>query len=86
MEPRRVKMEKIQIDSGKYGYIMRESSDVQFKIAHATVVVANEDGERNRLFRIDLAIKMVQMSDAEIKMVEAMIEEELDLQDLAIEL
>ena len=75
----------IEIDSGKYGYIMRQQSDVQHKIAHATVVVANEDGERNRLFRIDLAIKMVQMSDAEKTMVEALIEEEVDLSDLAIE-
>ena len=75
----------IQIDSGKYGHILRAQGDVQHKIARGTIALANEDGERNRLLRIDLAIKMVQMSDAEIKLVEAMIEEELDLQDLAIE-
>ncbi len=73
------------IDNGKYGHITRQNSDIQYKIMLANLAIANEDGERNRLLRYQLAMKLVQMSKSEITLVEKLVEEDIDLTDQAIE-
>ena len=75
----------MELDSGKYGHIVRKQADVQHKILQATIAVANEDGERNRLLRIQLAVELIRLSKAERKLIEVDIQEELDLTDRAIE-
>jgi len=75
----------MDIDSGKYGHITRRQGDIQHKLMHATVAQANEEGERNKLLRIQVAMDLIKLSDADKAKIEDMIGEELDLEDSAIE-
>ena len=74
-----------EIESGKYGEVFRINCDIQYKTMLAQVALANEDGERNRLLRIQLAIDLQRLSPEEIKCVETMIQSDIDLTDAAIE-
>lgn len=83
MEPRRVT--NMELDSGKYGHILRKNADVQHKILQATVALSNEDGERNRLLRIQLAMELIKMNEIDKIKVQDLIEEDIDLTDQAVE-
>ncbi len=68
---------------GKYDHILTKVADVQYKILLATLAVANEGTERNRLKRIELAMKVIKLDPGEKMRVEVIIEEDLDLEDQA---
>lgn len=74
-----------EVCKGKYGKILLQTADTTYKQMQATVALANEDGERNRLLRIQLAIELAQMSEEQKYKVEQLIQDDLNLVDLSIE-
>ena len=74
----------MNLDIGKYGEIIKMPGDIQYKILVATIAVANEDGERNRLLRIQLGLELLKKNVSEKKLLEAMLQAEIDLTDQAI--
>ncbi len=66
---------------GKYDSILGKVADVQYKILLATLANANEANERNRLHRMDLAIKALNLDPQQKMKVEVEIEEDFDLSD-----
>ena len=68
---------------GKYDHILTKTADVQYKILLATLAVANEGTETNRLKRIELAMKAIKLDSSEKMRIETYIEEDLDLEDQA---
>lgn len=65
----------------KYDHILTKVGDIQYKILYAALAEANELSERNRLLRIDLAIKIVKLNPEEKMRVEAEIQEDLYLEE-----
>ncbi len=65
----------------KYDHILAMQGDIQYKILYAELAEANELNERNRLLRIDLAIKIVKLNPEEKMRVEAEIQEDLYLEE-----
>ncbi len=65
----------------KYDHIMTQKGDIQYKVMMAQIATSNELNERNRLLRIDLAIKIVNLNPEQKMRVEAEIQEDLYLEE-----
>ena len=70
---------------GRYDNILKVNGDIQYKILYATIAVANEDNERNRLLRFRIALMMQKMSTSEISLAEKLVQEDFDLTDQTAE-
>lgn len=70
---------------GNYDHILGKNADVYYKTLITELAKANEMAERNRLKRIELAIKVVDLPKDKKDIIEAHLGEELDLSDLAAE-
>ena len=70
---------------GRYDNILKVNGDIQYKILYATIAVANENNERNRLLRFRIALMMQKMSTSEISLAEKLVQEDFDLTDQTAE-
>ena len=66
---------------GKYDHILTKQADIQYKLLFAELAVANEANEANRLKRIELAMKLVDLPATLKTRIEAELQEDLDLED-----
>lgn len=68
---------------GKYDRIIAKQGDATFKILQTRIALANEKSEQNRLKRIELALATYNLDKTKINLIEAALEEDLDLSDQA---
>lgn len=66
---------------GEYDHILAKKEDEQFKFLSVRIAQANEAYQANYLKRIELAILLAGKSSAERTVIEAELDQELDLTD-----
>ena len=64
-----------------YDHILVKQGDIQYKILMAEIAKANEIHERNRLKRIELAMKVISLPTSDVAQIEGQIGEDLNLED-----